>query len=410
MLFSKFNHSHILRIIRILALVVLFIITPKSIIEASSTKSKITGEPEALKIFEEFKSYESSSLPISGVFIHELHYLEAISIKNAHGEDEIIEPAGKHTQRIEYAIQEDCIRFSNEKSNDRGFSDVPKYVTAWDGTKGQMYIAKDQMANLYANKDDLLEESHTLDPRGFSLFINTIGASMDIEGGELEVSRKLKDGEDLVVITQKAPFRTFEYWLDPENKLIPKQIIEYYKNSDDIRTETIIHNYTIRDDGTWFITKSTTTFPKEKRKCLFNTEKVSFEEIPLDFFNIDIPDNTLVYDKASGLRFIAGGDIPIATDIDAIIDESLSSDTPTYSKPPIEEDVISFNTSDVNQENSSVQIEINKDETILKNLGQNDLIVVHKTPYLHIFVAAFFVTILLGICYIIVSRSYRKSN
>lgn len=186
----------------------------------------------------------------------------------------------------------------------------------------------------------------------------------------------------------------------------------YFSKDNDnvVVSETLINDYILRDDGSWFITESTTTLPEQNIKVRFRTEKVSFEEMPADFFNVDIPDNTLVHDRASGLRFVAGGDIPLATNVDAIIEESFAPDAPVH-KTRTEAGAAVSETNvqtDPAQTGVEEQSHLSTDTTPLGTVAPQELPVVNRTPNLYIFVTAFSVTLLLCFCYLIWSRLRRK--
>jgi hypothetical protein len=307
----RFNYLYLIRVFITVVVINLFGSSPESIIRAAtpvSASRKISGDSEALKILKQLKANECSSLSIVCEFTLEINYLAATSepvIRGNKVDIEVYKP-GKKIISVDWAIQQEKIRFSYKMHDDRVTPHVePNFVAAWDGNKGQMYIASSKLANLYGEKSKLLSEYNTNDPRGFSLFYYSISASIDIEGGDFKVLHEQKDGRELVVLTQKSQYRTLEYWLNPINKLIPEKILEYSKDSNKIESETIISDSTLCKNGTWFIKESTTNFPKENRKVSFHTNKLSFEEIPADFFNIDIPEKTLVYDTVSENRYLA---------------------------------------------------------------------------------------------------------
>ncbi len=414
---NRTEHSHFLLLFVFSVFLLPFSATHESRLPAASPPSlspKITGDPETLKTLEQLKANQRSSLPMSGSFVLETRYLAPTQQVQFKGTKYDIVPAkpGKRIVSTDWAIQDDKIRFSRHETDEKEAPVGQRYIAAWDGSKGQMFSPTAHLANLYADKSKMLDEFRTRDPRGFSLFNRTIAATIDSEGGDFSQRLEQKAGSTLVVLTQRSKYRTLEYWLDPANGLIPRRIVAYAKNDVSVvLSDTIIHNHTRRPDNSWFITESTTTFPKENKEVRFQTNKVAFEKMPPDFFNIDIPDNTLVRDTASGLQFVAGGDVPPATDVDSIIEQSFVSIRSDPTTRPRAGSVTAETAFQTEPEREPQNQSHSSPKTSLDDIGPKELPVVYRTPTLYISVAAFSATLLLLFsCLIWHRRRYNPNN
>jgi hypothetical protein len=272
-------------------------------------KPQITGDAKSLEVLKQFTAGENSASVVSGTFTLETEHLKPYTMPTfmaTHTALVRIQTTTKGPCKeiisVEWAIQGDLTRFSKFGTDANGATILPKFIASWDGRQGTVlwFPPANQTAVIYKHREKMLQNCSAGDPRGFSLFCTPIGTTIKGEGGQLSTRTEQKDGQSWVVLLQKTPWRTFEYWLDPSHNLVPKRIVHLSKDGNSAISETVINDYKLQGDGSWFITDSSTTWSDGSQVVRFHTGSLSFEPQPAAFFHVDIPKGVFI-DKDSFL-------------------------------------------------------------------------------------------------------------
>lgn len=270
------------------------------------------GTADVLQLVRKFAHLERDAYPISGAFLYETSQdREERKKLNAqlHLPDDLND---RCSERLEWAKQGEMIRIGHTATGADGKVMTglrEPYIRVWDGHRGITLYPVTHKATLDLKREDAIGVGN--DPRNFSVggatCTPTLGVTTD---GKWTLHRDQLDGRELLVLTQEmeGDLRR-EYWLDPAEGLLPRRIYRRGQVTSSLWIESIttVTAHVRTPNGGWFVTKATTEFPSLKKVSTFSAERVSFEPLPDSTFELKIPDNTLVYERATGLRFVAGG-------------------------------------------------------------------------------------------------------